>query len=158
MRTTYIAVALILAFASPVTATYNYIAGYEPGSDVDDQPDFKDVQFVKLTYFHHQYLEPCRFFDDSECMGYDMSFKGLRIDRTLRTQILELTDEDQGIMGMDLLQSRMFYKRFETIADDIHEQNACDINNVTGHTNMFTLCDDEWITPIKYEIVQKRRL
>ena len=43
-------------------------------------------------------------------------------------------------------------------ADDIHEQNACDINNMTGHTNMFMLCDDEWITPIKYEIVQKRRL
>ena len=35
MRTTYIAAALILAFANPVTATYNYIAGYEPGSDVD---------------------------------------------------------------------------------------------------------------------------
>ena len=29
---------------------------------------------------------------------------------------------------------------------------------MTGHTNMFMLCDDEWITPIKYEIVQKRRL
>ena len=61
-------------------------------------------------------------------------------------------------MGMDLLQSRMFYKRFDTIADDIHKQNTCDNDNMTGHTNMFMLCDDEWITPIKYEIVQKRRL
>ena len=24
----------------------------------ENKPDFKDVQFVKLTYFHHQYLEP----------------------------------------------------------------------------------------------------
>ena len=48
MRTTYIAAALILAFASPVTATYNYIAGYEPGSDVDDHNmidlDVRDIQ------------------------------------------------------------------------------------------------------------------
>ena len=48
MRTTYIAAALILAFASPVTAAYNYIAGYEPGSDVDDHNmidlDVRDIQ------------------------------------------------------------------------------------------------------------------
>ena len=126
----------------------------------ENKPDFKDVQFVKLTYFHHQYLEPCNFFDDSECMGYDMSFKAHRIDRTLRTQILELTDKYQGIstMGINLFHSRMFYKKFDLIAEGIHEHNTCDIDNMTGHTNMFMLCDDEWITPIKYEIVQKRRL
>ena len=118
----------------------------------------KDVQFVKLTYFHHQYLEPCDFFDDSECMGYELSFKAHRINRTVRTQILELTDEYQGTMGMDLFHSRMFYKKFDLIAEGIHEHNTCDIDNMTGHTNMFMLCDDEWITPIKYEIVQKRRL
>ena len=48
MRTTYIAAALILAFANPVTATYNYIAGYEPGSDVDKHNmidlDVRDIQ------------------------------------------------------------------------------------------------------------------
>ena len=116
----------------------------------ENKPDFKDVQFVKLTYFHHQYLEPYRLFDDSECMGYDMSFKAHRIDRTLRTQILELTDEYRGTMGMDLFHSRMFYKKFDTIAEGIH--NTCDINNVSaGRKSMFMLCDDEWITPIKYE-------
>ena len=51
---------------------------------------------------------------------------------------------------MDLL-------RFDTIAVGIH--NTCDINNVSaGRKNMFMLCDDEWITPIKYEIIQQRRL
>ena len=124
----------------------------------ENKPDFKDVQFVKLTYFHHEYLDPLRFLDDSEMDEVDCAFKAHRINRTLRTQILELTDKYQGTMGMDLLQSPMFYKKFDTIADDIHEQNTCDIDNMTGHTNMFMLCDDEWITPIKYEIVQKRRL
>ena len=113
---------------------------------------------MKLTYFHHEYLDPLSFLDDSEMDAVDCEFKAHRINRTLRTQILELTDKYQGTMGMDLLQSRMFYKKFDTIADDIHEQNTCDIDNMTGHTNMFMLCDDEWITPIKYEIVQKRRL
>ena len=124
----------------------------------ENKPDFKDVQFVKLTYFHHQYLEPYRFLDDSECIGFDCTFKAHRIDRTLRTQILELTDEYQGTMEMDLFHSRMFYKKFDMIAEGIHKHNTCDIDNMTGHTNMFMLCDDEWITPIKYEIVQKRRV
>ena len=69
---------------------------------------------MKLTYFHHQYLEPFRFLDDSECIGFDCTFKAHRIDRTLRTQILELTNEDHGTMEMDLFHSRMFYKRFVT--------------------------------------------
>ena len=90
----------------------------------ENKPDFKDVQFVKLTYFHHQYLEPYRFLDDSECIGYDCTFKAHRIDRTLQTQILELTDEDQGTMEMDLFHSRMFYKKFDTIAEGIHKQNT----------------------------------
>ena len=126
----------------------------------ENKPDFKDVQFVKLTYFHHEYLDPLRFLDDSEMDEVDCAFKAHRINRSVRTQILELTDEYQGTMGMDLFHSRMFYKKFDFIAEGIHEQNTCDIDNVTGHTNMFMLCDDEWITPIKYEIeiVQKRRV
>ena len=86
------------------------------------------------------------------------SVPAYRINRTLRTQILELTDEYRGTMGMDLFHSRMFYKKFDTIAEGIHKQNTCDIDIMSGHTNMYTLCHDEWITPIKYEIVQKRRL
>ena len=97
-----------------------------------------------------------RFFDDSECMGYDMSFRAHRIDRTLRTQILELTDEYQGTMEMDLLHSRMYYKKFDTIADNIQKQNTCDFDRMCGHTNFFILCDDEWITPIKYEVLKMR--
>ena len=71
---------------------------------------------------------------------------------------VELTDEYHGTTEMDLFHSRMCYKKFDTIAEGIQKQNTCDINNMSGHTNMFMLCDDEWITPIKYEIVQKRRL
>jgi len=124
----------------------------------ENKPDFKDVQFVKLTYFHHEYLGPHRFLDDSEMDEVDCAFKAHRIYRTVRTQILELCDVCQGPIGMSLLKSRMRYKTFETIAKDVHKQNKCDIDDMCGHTNIFYLCDDEWITPIKYEIVQKRRL
>ena len=32
------------------------------------------MQFVKLTYFHHEYLEPPRFLDESELDGVDCAF------------------------------------------------------------------------------------
>ena len=50
----------------------------------------------------------------------------------------------------------MFYKKFDVIADGIHKQNTCDIDNMSGHTNMYIVCDDEWITPIKYEILPNK--
>ena len=121
----------------------------------EKNPDFKDVQFVKLTYFHHEYLDPVRYLDEDE-LDVDFDFKARRINRTVRTQILELCDVCQGPIGMSLLKSRMRYKTFETIAKDIHKQNTCDIDNMCGHTNMYILCDDEWITPIKYEIIKMK--
>ena len=51
-----------------------------------------------------------------------------------------------------LLQSRMWYNKFDTIAKGIDKLN----DNMSGHTNMYILCDDEWITPIKYEILKMR--
>ena len=88
--------------------------------------------------------------DDVDC-----AFKAHRINRTLRTQILELSHEHQGTMGMDLCHSRM-YKKFDTIAEGIHKQNTCEFDRMTGHTNFFILCDYEWITPIKYEVLKMR--
>ena len=107
-------------------------------------PNFNDVQYVKLTYFHHEYLDPARFLDEDEFDALDcVCFKAHRINRTVRTQILELSDDvSPGTIGMSLLKSRMFYKKFDTIAEGIHKQNKCDIDNMSGHTNMFTLCDD----------------
>ena len=90
----------------------------------ENKPDFKDVQFVKLTYFHHEYLDPLRFLDDSEMDEVDCAFKAHRINRSVRTQILELTDEYQGTMGMDLFHSRMFYKKFDFIAEGIHNATS----------------------------------
>lgn len=43
----------------------------------------------------------------------------------------------------------MSYKKFENIVKEIHEQNTCDEDNITDHTNMHKLRIDEWITPIK---------
>ena len=117
------------------------------------KPDFKDVQFVKLTYFHHEYLDPLIYSQKDEA---DCEFEASRINRTSRTQILEMTNESQGCTMMSLLKSRMWYYHFQSIADDIHEQNTFDIDPYGDNNHVHTLCANEWITPIRYEVLRMK--
>ena len=110
-----------------------------------ETPDFKDVQFVKLMYFHHEYFEPS---------DEDSAFDVRRVNRQVLIKILELHDEplDNSTLAHDIFKSRMPYKRFENIVKGIHKQN--DEDTISDDTNMYILRKIEWITPIKYEILK----
>ena len=58
-----------------------------------ETPDFKDVQFVKLIYFHHEYLEPSDFLNESDENEVDCAFDVCRVKRQVLIKILELHDE-----------------------------------------------------------------
>ena len=114
------------------------------------ETDFKDVQFVKLMYFHHEYFDP------SDEDSIDSAFDVRRVNRQVLIKILELHDEplDNSTLAHDIFKSRMPYKRFENIVKGIHKQN--DEDTISDDTNMYILRKIEWITPIKYEILKMR--